>query len=95
MSFQKSEATKLIKNHMKELVLANQEIGGVYIANLNGAVAVVGAENSNKKIIFQTGFVSDDVNKVLDAQVDVQDLLEEEGIEAISEHDFNEAIGAH
>jgi len=38
--------------------------------------------------------VSDNVNKLLDAQVLIQDLLEDEGIEAISEHDFNIAIGA-
>ncbi|MNL52465.1 hypothetical protein D3C87_1756460 [compost metagenome] len=56
---------------------------------------MIGARNFKKKIIFQTSFVSDNVNELLDAQVLVQDLLEEEGLEAISEHDFNIAIGAH
>ncbi|MNL56928.1 hypothetical protein D3C87_1804520 [compost metagenome] len=54
---------------------------------------MIGAENSKKKIIFRTEFVSNNVNQLLDAQIEVQDLLEEEGIEAISEFDFNIAIG--
>lgn len=91
----KTESAKLIKTHMKELQAAYEELGGVFITGLNGAVAVIGAENSKKKVIFTTGFVSESVNPLLDAQVEMQDLLEEEGIEAISEHDFNLAIGAH
>ncbi|XGC79837.1 hypothetical protein ACES2L_10895 [Bdellovibrio bacteriovorus] len=89
----KSEAKKLIKDHLEELNAAADELGGVFITGVDGAVAVIGAENSKKKIIFKTSFVSDSVNQLLDAQVLVQDLLEEEGIEAISEHDFNIAIG--
>lgn len=91
----KTEAVKLIKNHMNELQAANDELGGVFITGLNGAVAVIGAQDSKKKVIFTTSFVSESVNPLLDAQVEMQDLLEEEGIEAISEHDFNIAIGAH
>lgn len=90
----KSESTKLIKNHLNELNVAAEMLGGVFITGINGAVAVIGAENSKKKIIFTTSFVSDNANKLLDAQIVMQDLLEEEGIEAISEHDFNIAIGA-
>ncbi len=90
----KSEATKLIKDHLEELNATADELGGVFITALDGKVAVIGAQNSKKKIIFSTSFVSDNVNKLLDAQVLIQDLLEEEGIEAISEHDFNIAIGA-
>ncbi|UOF01491.1 hypothetical protein [Bdellovibrio reynosensis] len=89
----KSEAKKLIKDHLEELNATADELGGVFITGVDGAVAVIGAENSKKKIIFKTSFVSDSVNQLLDAQVLVQDLLEEEGIEAISEHDFNIAIG--
>lgn len=90
----KAEATKLIQTHFDELNAAADELGGVFITAIDGKVAVIGAEDSKKKIIFTTSFVSDNVNKLLDAQVLVQDLLEEEGIEAISEHDFNIAIGA-
>lgn len=90
----KAEALKLIKAHIKELNQANEDLGGVFITGMDGAVAVIGAENSKKKVIFKTSFVSDNVNQLLDAQVLIQDLLEEEeGIEAISEHDFNIAIG--
>jgi hypothetical protein len=88
----KTEATKLIKNHFAELTAAADELGGVFITGLDGAVAVIGIKNSKKNIIFRTSFVSDNVNKLLDAQVEMQDLLEEEGIEAISEHDFNIAL---
>ncbi len=91
----KIEASKLIKTHFQELSEMNEELGGVFIARVDGAVAVVGAHDFKKKIIFQTAFVSESENKVLDAQIAIQDLLEEEGIEAISEHDFNLAIGAH
>ena len=91
----KAEATKLIKTHLKELNAAAEELGGVFITGLEGCVAVIGAEDSKKKVIFKTGFVSDNVNQLLDAEIVVQDLLEEEGIEAISEFDFNLAIGAH
>ena len=89
----KAESAKLIKAHFEELKEMNEEFGGVHIARLDGAVTVVGIENSVKKIIFQTGFVSDVENKLLDAQIVVQDLLEEEGIEAISEFDLNLALG--
>ncbi|WP_413586901.1 hypothetical protein [Bdellovibrio sp. HCB274] len=88
----KSEVTKLIKSHLKELNAAADVLGGVFITGIDGAVAVIGVENSKKKIIFKTGFVSDNVDRLLDAQVVAQDLLEEEGIEAISEHDFNIAL---
>lgn len=91
----KTEAANLIKTHMKELSAMSEVLGGVLITSADGAVAVIGAEGSKRKTIFRTSFVSDDVNKNLDAQIVVQDLLEEEGIEAISEFDFNEAIGAH
>ncbi|UOF01499.1 hypothetical protein [Bdellovibrio reynosensis] len=90
----KSEAKKLIKDHLEELNAAADELGGVFITGVVCAVAVIGAENSKKRIIFKSSFVSDSVNQLLDAKVLVQDLLEEEGIEAISEHDFNIAIGA-
>ncbi|MBO9667583.1 MAG: hypothetical protein J7501_12310 [Bdellovibrio sp.] len=90
----KVEAAKLIKTHLDELNAQADELGGVFITGLKGAVAVIGAEDSKRKVIFTTSFVSDNVNKLLDAQIVVQDLLEEEGIEAISEHDFNIAIGA-
>ncbi|MFS4460728.1 hypothetical protein [Bdellovibrio sp. HCB2-146] len=88
----KTEAVKLIKNHLKELNQSAEVLGGVFITGMDGAVAVIGVESSKKKIIFRTGFVSDNVNQLLDAQVEMQDLLEDEGIEAISEHDFNIAI---
>jgi|GEM_PF-4141071 hypothetical protein len=91
----KTEAKALIKKHLKELNAAADELGGVFITGVDGKVTVIGAEDSKKKIIFQTSFVSDNVNQLLDAQVEMQDLLEEDGIEAISEHDFNLAIGAH
>lgn len=91
----KTEALKLIKNHLEELTAVAEELGGVFITGMEGTVAVIGAQNSKRKIIFQTSFVSNNVNELLDAQVMVQDLLEEEGVEAISEHDFNIAIGAH
>jgi hypothetical protein len=94
MQSMKAEATKLIKAHLKELNATAEELGGVFITGIDGTVAVIGAENSKKKIIFRTSFVTDDSDKLLDAQVLMQDLLEEEGIEAISEHDFNIAIGA-
>lgn len=90
----KEEAAKLIQTHLDELNATADVLGGVFITALEGKVAVIGAENNKKKIIFTTRYVSDNVNKLLDAQVLVQDLLEEEGIEAISEHDFNIAIGA-
>jgi hypothetical protein len=90
----KVEAAKLIKTHLDELNAQADELGGVFITGVNGAVAVIGAEDSKRKVIFKTSFVSDNVNKLLDAQIVIQDLLEEEGIEAISEHDFNIAIGA-
>lgn len=91
----KAEAAELIKKHIKELNAQAEELGGVFITGLDGAVAVIGAEDSKRKVIFRTSFVTDNVNKLLDAQIEVQDLLEEEGIEAISEFDFNLAIGAH
>lgn len=91
----KTEAAKLIKAHFAELNASAEELGGVFITRLEGAVAVLGVENSKKKVIFRTGFVSDNENKVLDAQIEVQDLLEEEGLEAISEHDFNLALEGH
>jgi hypothetical protein len=91
----KTEAIKLIKNHLEELTLAAEELGGVFITGIDGTVAVIGAQDSKKKIIFRTSFVSNNVNQLLDAQVVIQDLLEDEGIEAISEHDFNIAIGPH
>lgn len=91
----KTEATELIKKHMNELRETSDEIGGVFITGIEGTVALIGAEDSKKKIICRTSFVSDNADKLLDAQVEMQDLLEEEGIEAISEHDFNIAIGAH
>ena len=53
----KTEAAKLIKNHLAELNQAADELGGVFITGSNGAVAVIGAENSKKKIIFTTSFV--------------------------------------
>lgn len=90
----KAEVTKLIQTHLDELNATADELGGVFITAIDGKVAVIGAEDSKKKIIFTTSFVSDNVNKLLDAQVLVQDMLEEDGIEAISEHDFNIAIGA-
>ncbi|MBS1972015.1 MAG: hypothetical protein JSU04_17020 [Bdellovibrionales bacterium] len=89
----KAEATKLIKTHLDELNATSDELGGVFITGIDGTVAVIGAVGSKKKIIFRTSFVTDDSDKLLDAQVLMQDLLEEEGIEAISEHDFNIAIG--
>ena len=89
----KTETSKLIKAHLPELAAMNEELGGVYIARVNGAVAVIGAENEKAKVIFETAFVSENENKVLDAQILVQDFLEEEGIEAISEHDFKIALG--
>ncbi len=89
----KAESAKLIKAHFQELKDMNDELGGVHIARLNGTVAVMGIENSEKKVIFQTGFVSDVEDKLLDAQILVQDLLEEEGIEALSEFDLNLALG--
>lgn len=95
MQFIKAECTKLIKAHVHELKDMHEEIGGVHIARLNGTVAVMGIENSEKKVIFQTGFVSDVEDTLLDAQIVVQDLLEEEGIEAISEFDLNLALGEH
>lgn len=88
----KTEATKLIKSHLNELNSAAEVLGGVFITGIDGAVVVIGVEDAKKKIIFRTSFVSDNVNQLLDAQVLMQDLLEEEGIEAISEHDFNIAI---
>lgn len=91
----KTEAAKLIKTHLKELNASAEELGGVFITGLDGKVAVIGVENSKKKVIFQTGFVSDNVNTLLDAQIEVQDLLEEDGIEAISEFDFNLALEGH
>ncbi|WP_413560559.1 hypothetical protein [Bdellovibrio sp. HCB209] len=92
MSSFKTEASKLIKTHLKELNATAEELGGVFITGVEGTVAVIGADGGKRKIIFQTSFVSDDVNKNLDAQVEMQDLLEEEGIEAISEFDFNLAL---
>ncbi|WP_413290722.1 hypothetical protein [Bdellovibrio sp. HCB337] len=89
----KAEAAKLIQTHLEELNETAAELGGVFITALDGKVAVIGADNNKKKIIFTTSFVSDNTDKLLDAQVLVQDLLEDEGIEAISEHDFNIAIG--
>lgn len=92
----KAEATKLIKTHLEDLTASAEELGGVFITGIEGKVVVIGAQNSKKKIIFETSFVSNKVNELLDAEVVMQDLLEEEaGIEAISEHDFNIAIGAH
>lgn len=92
----KTEATELVKNHLKELKDTAEKLGGVFITGIEGSVAAVGAKDFKKKIIFRTSFVSDDQNKLLDAQVELQDILEEEfGIEAISEHDFNIAIESH
>ncbi len=94
MSF-KTEASELIKEHIKELLATSEELGGVFITDINGTVVVVGAEDSVKKVILQTSFVSDNENKLLDARVDMQDLLEDAGVEVISEFDFNLAMGAH
>lgn len=91
----KTEATKLIKNHIEEISASAEKLGGVFITGIEGTVAVIGAEDNKKKVIFRTSFVSNNVNQLLDAQIVVQDLLEDEGIEAISEHDFNIAIGTH
>lgn len=91
----KTEAAELIEKHIQELEETSAELGGVFITGVEGTVAVIGAKDSKKKIIFRTSFVSNDETKLLDAQVDMQDLLEEAGIEAISEHDFNIAIGTH
>lgn len=91
----KTEATKLIKNHLPELQATAEELGGVFITAVEGTVAVIGAEDSKKKILFRTSFVSDNEDKLLDAQVEMQDLLEDAGIEAISEHDFNIALETH
>lgn len=88
----KAESAKLIKANFQKLREINDEIGGVHIARVDGAVAVVGIENSEKTVIFKTGFVSDVEDKLLDAQILVQDLLEEEGIEALSEFDLNLAL---
>ncbi|UYL09449.1 hypothetical protein B9G69_002540 [Bdellovibrio sp. SKB1291214] len=88
----KAEASKLIKNHLKELNASAEILGGVFITGQDGAVAVIGVEGKKKKVIFLTSFVTDNVNKLLDAQIEVQDLLEEDGIEAISEHDYNIAL---
>ncbi|QLY26572.1 hypothetical protein [Bdellovibrio sp. KM01] len=88
----KTELTKLIKTHLKEINASSDILGGVFITGVDGSVAVIGVEGSKKKVIFKTGFVSDNVDKLLDAQVVAQDILEEEGIEAISEHDFNIAL---
>jgi hypothetical protein len=95
MKLEKTEATKLIKNHIEELRKTAEELGGVFITGIDGAVAVIGAQDFKKKILFRTAFITRDENKLLDAQVEMQDLLEEEGIEAISEHDFNLAIDPH
>ncbi len=92
MSSFKTEAKSLIQKHLKEIQATAEQIEGVFITNVDGAVAVIGLKNSKKHTIFQTSFVSENVNKVLDAQIVVQDLLEEDGIEAISEHDFNIAL---
>jgi hypothetical protein len=89
----KSEVASLIRTHFDALTATAEELGGVFITATDGAVAVMGAENSRKKIIFLTSFVSTNSDHLLDAQVLVQDLLEEQGIEAISEHDFNIALG--
>lgn len=91
----KAEASKLIKSHLEELSSSAKALGGVLISGVDGAVVVFGAKNSQKKEIFRTSFVSDNVNTLLDAQIEVQDLLEDEGIEAISEFDFNIAINEH
>jgi hypothetical protein len=95
MRLNKTEVTELIKKHGAELRATAEQLGGVFITGIDGAVAVIGAQNSKRKIIFTTSFVSKKESELLDAQVDMQDLLEDEGIEAISEHDFNIAIGAH
>lgn len=92
MQLNKSESAKQIKAHFGQLQSMNEEFGGVYIARLNGAVAVMGIENSEETIIFKTEFVSDVESTLLDAQIQIQDMLEEEGIEAISEHDFKLAL---
>ena len=47
----KTEAVKLIKNHFAELTSTAEELGGVFITGVDGAVAVIGAEKSKKKII--------------------------------------------
>lgn len=91
----KAEATQLIKTHLKEMQASAEELGGVFITGIDGAVAVFGVEDSKKKVIFSTSFVSENVNHLLDAQVEMQDLLEDAGIEAISEFDFNLALGVH
>jgi len=95
MRLNKTEVMELIKKHGAELRATAEKLGGVFITGMDGTVAVIGAQNSKRKVIFQTGFVSKKESELLDAQVDMQDLLEDEGIEAISEHDFNIAIGAH
>ena len=91
----KVEATELIQKHLEELTAAAEKLGGVFITGIDGTVAVIGAKDFKRKIIFQTSFVSNNEKVLLDAEVDMQDLLEDAGIEAISEHDFNIAIGAH
>lgn len=95
MRLNKTEVMELIKKHDQELRATADKLGGVFITGMDGTVAVIGAQNSKRKVIFQTGFVSKKESELLDAQVDMQDFLEDEGIEAISEHDFNIAIGAH
>ena len=88
----KDESAKLIRAHLQELQKMNEELGGVHIARLDGSVAVIGIKGGEKNIIFKTSFVSDVEGKLLDAQILIQDLLEEEGIEALSEFDLNLAL---
>ncbi len=92
MQFVKAESAKLIKANFQELQDMNSELGGVHIARLNGTVAVIGIEDAVTKVIFQTSFISNVEDQLLDAQIVVQDLLEEEGIEALSEFDLNLAL---
>lgn len=89
----KNEIKNLIAAHKEELELNGRLFGGVFISeNSMGKVTVCGADQIDLKEIFQTAFVSSDSSDLLDARVQLQDLLEEAGIPVIAKFDFENAM---
>lgn len=87
-----SELLQLVQKHKAELSQTAQEYGGVFVSSGEGSVIVYGASNGQIKEIFRTSFVGHSRSDTVDERVLTQDILEQHGIEVISEMDFKIAL---